>query len=458
MRHFLLAIPALILLSIILSCAPGPENPQQADKSIRTIYDRVLKEKGGLDNWKLFYHPMIYAAWEYKGRGRADRATEDLLRKGNTTFWALQDDVAKQSQAGGVTLNRQEFLAIIPDQPVRDETSKLIDSGVPAVHAFARAYIESIIPSHADLPQQILIQLGKLYTGKPELIEVESGEPTENDNTHWRDWLHDTLAGCGLAGVLTIVEFDHQMDDLQKSVDANFWDGRLSIAYNLRSIQLARAQALEPIFRELEPLHQGGQVGGFATWMYYNLAYTLHSEGGLFPYSPDEITKINDLIQQGLVSGPLGDGEEAKTIADSIGQAPSVEEANRLFDLIGNASLPCERHELGYQGLAKMFLEPVETWASDPASQQTLRSGVIAVMEKGILSCGNPPLIKILRERSDRLHPSIRTSNVRKPFPRFGPLSHLRDFRRPSSRLQDRRRSRLGALPPPLRIVPVRLR
>jgi hypothetical protein len=62
--------------------------------------------------------------------------------------------------------------------------------------------------------------------------------------------------------------------------------------------------------------------------------------------------------------------------------------------MINREDLPCERKQLAYEGLAGMFLVDIETWAPDPTSQEWLRNGVLGVVEKGAIPCGNSPLFK----------------------------------------------------------------
>jgi hypothetical protein len=393
MKRTALAFLTLAAILGMTSCVP-PDTPARREKAIQNLYDKILKTSTGLNGWNYTYHPMILAAWEHKSRGRINSRIEALLESGNDTFQALSAEVSAQAAEGGETLNMDRFGSVISDQAVRDATVSLVREGVPAVHAYARAYMQSIIPGNSELPGQILIQLAKLYAEDPSLLEVPTGETTETDQTRWRDWLHDALAGCGLAGVLTALDFDHQIEDMQKYVEEDFWEGRLSIAYNLRGIQLARSQALEAILREIEPYRKGGKVSGFHDWMYYNLAWSLHDTGGLFPYTEQDRQRIDTFLQEGLETGPLGDGEEAQAIAKAIGKAPSTDEAGRLFGMINRENLPCERKQLAYTGLAAMFLVDLGSWAPDPTSQEWLRNGVMGIVEKGALPCGNGPLFK----------------------------------------------------------------
>lgn len=393
MNRFI-GIPFVLMLVINSSCATGSPDEIREKKIIRQ-YDQLLKKYGGLKNWDYSYHPMIYSVWVWQGKQRIDRESEKLLKDGNSIFQALRNEVRAQSEEGLVNLDRQRFLALIPDEKIRSETDRLImEEQVPAVHAFARAYIEHLLPDKTNLPDQIVVQLANLYKEHPELLEVPVGQPEENENSQWRDWLHDALAGCGLAGILKVFAINRQIEGMQKHVKENFWDGRLSIAYNLRVIQLARAQALEAILRELEPYRKGGKVSKLHDWMYYNLGWSLHTHGGLYPYSKEDLERINQFLEKGLREGPLGDGEEAKTIADALGRAPSLQEAGRLFRIIDDPNLPCERKQLGYIGLARMFQTPVLSWLNDVNSVDWLRERVMHVVELGTLPCGNNPLFK----------------------------------------------------------------
>ena len=388
-------IPAAstVIIAALLIAFGGCHGERKPNPSrINSLYEKVLKQYGGLDAWTFSYHPMIYAAWADKGEGRVDKLTELLLRQGNDIFWSLRANVNAQAITGAETLDRGEFLALIPDEAVKKETDNLMTKeGVPALHAFARAYIQKIIPGNPKLPDQILVLLGKLYKDHPDLLEVPVGEPSEDDESRWRDWLGEALAGCGLQGVLSVLTFDRFIDGLQTPIQEKFWDGRLSIAYNLRSIQLAKSQALDPIFQELASDRKGGQVTGLHDWMYYNLAWSLHAGGGLFPYSQSDMDKIDKFIKEGLTAGPMGDGEEAKTIADALGRAPNLQEAGRLSEMVSDSGLPCERRQLGYVGLAKMMATPVETWATDPTSLEWVGARVADLTEIGPLPCGNSP-------------------------------------------------------------------
>jgi hypothetical protein len=404
---------ALVLL-LGTSCKPGYETQKDFRSEVQWIYQGLMEQYGQYDpkdpaasQWTFSYHPMIHAAWIYKSRLRVSRRIESQLRQGNDILWRLDGDLKAQVAEGATSLDRDRFLALIEDDGIRSRTLELMDSGIPSLNAFARAFIEPVAEGSQDLPEMILRLLGKAYAARPEICELPAAGPIEDADTRWRDWLHISLAASGKAGTSAVIDWDDQIDDLQDLVpDHDFWDGRLSHAYSLRTLQLAKGEAVDRILEELAGYREGGEVAGFHGWMYWDLAWSVGSDGSMYPYSEEQVARVSEFLIGGLTDGPLGEGQEARVVADALGRAPSAGFFDRLVEFATNENLPCERRQVGYLGLATMLRAPLGRWADGSAGKDEYRRKSVAVVEKGGLLCGNVPLLEFYASLMTAFGPS----------------------------------------------------
>jgi len=394
-------LPVLIIL-ILSACEPGPMVQLDFRSEVQSIYsdlqaeyaETVEGEDGeAVSTWPYTYHQMLYAAWIYKGRLPVERGFQNRMREGNEIFWILNDEIVRQRESGATELNREIFLGLIETESWKAGTEELMDSGDNALHAFTKAYMMDG-GDDADammVPEKILRLLGRLYEESPELCETTAEEDSTDPNVRWRNWLQIALAASG-GGV--VIEWDEELESLQELVpDQPFWDGSLTHAYTLRSIQLAGGSVLEPVLTTLTQYREGGEVSGFHGWMYWNLAYTLESGGGMAPYSDDQRNEVQDFLTNGIESGPLGPGEECEVIADALGRVPSVGFAGVMINLAADGDVECERRKLAEKAVAGMLVIPPEQWIDSVETAGTLRGRVVDMLEGGSLECGNSPLL-----------------------------------------------------------------
>ncbi|MCX6645700.1 MAG: hypothetical protein NTY09_05000 [bacterium] len=353
-------------------------------------------ENPAQSSWKLSYHPIIYFAWEYKGNQSVNRNLENQLRELDGTYWTLDQDLTDQVAEGNTSFDRERFLALIEDEQVRERTSTLIDEGVTAIYAYARAAVEPLKNAHPDLPEQVLRLLGKLYETRNDLLEVPTTQPVVDEDTKWRDWLHTVLAATGSDGVWAILDWDKQIENLQiMAPDQPFWDGRLTHAMTLRSLQLARSSALGTFVSDLAQYDNGGVVSGLARWMYWDLAKTAWEKGGMFPYTEGDVSAIVDfLIEKGLLNGPMSEGGEARSISDALGRAPSMDWINELFRVAELQTTPQERRDLCYSAIAKMLQSPDLNWLTNSESAGWLKEKILAGLDNRSL-IGNAELLEL---------------------------------------------------------------
>ena len=391
---FLFLFPGLLT-----SCQPGGIFQPDLRASVEKSYTDWVSEDDARDPdlspWYETYHPVIYFAWVWKGRQPLDRDLENRLRELNEIYWNLDDELSAQIAEGKSILDKEGFLGMIDDETTRQSTLDLIDEGVPAIYAFARASIEPLLSEHNDLPEQILRLLGKLYKTRNDLLDVPAAQPVIDDDSKWRDWLQAALAASGEDGVRAILDWDSEIESLQDIVpDEPFWDGRLTHALTLRPIQLARSAALHPLLSKLEPYHNGGEVSDFDKWIYWNLAKTAWDIGGMYPYTDEDVPAIVDLlITNGILNGPMGDGEEAAIIADALVRSPSTEWIFALFQIADSQVTLQERRDLCFRTIAGMLQTPGGTWLPDSDSVSLLKDRVLEHLDDRSL-VNNPELIE----------------------------------------------------------------
>lgn len=396
----------LILLTVVIStiaCNPFSSRLGNLHDDVERQYIAWVSENGeyipgdpDISNWPHPYHPIIHFAWVHKGGERVDRELANRLREMNDIYWALDDDLKKQVSEGKTSFDRERFLAIIDDEQLVARTSELIAEGVTAIYAFARAGVESVRTDRNNIPEEILRQLGSLYDSRSDLLDVPVGEPATDDDSQWRDWLHTALAATGESGVKAILDWNSQIESLQDlAPDQPFWDGRLTHAMSLRSIQLARRSALDTIFSELGQYRDGGGISDFHKWMYWNLARTTWDSGGMYPYTDDDVNLIVDfLMSGGLENGPTGEGEEAWVIADALGRAPSWQWANALFQEATSNITEQVRRDLCFTAIARMLHMPVKAWLTTTDSALLLKGKVLSQIEDRLL-VSNGELLKL---------------------------------------------------------------
>jgi len=412
-----LVVSITLVLLLGTSCKPGYETQKDFRSEVQSIYQGLTEQYGQYDpkdpaasQWTFSYHPMVHAAWIYKSRLGVNRGIEAQLREGNDILWRLDGDLKAQVAEGATGLDGDRFLALIDDDGIRSRTTELMDSGIPSLNAFARAFIEKVAAGSQDLPEMILRLLGKAYAARPEICELPVAEPIEDSDTRWRDWLHISLAATGTPGTTAVIDWDDQIEDLQDLVpDHDFWDGRLSHAYTLRSLQLAKGEALDRILQELARYREGGEVSGFHAWMYWDLGWSVGSDGSMYPYTEEQVARVKEFLIGGLADGPLGEGQEAQVVSDALGRVPSAEFFERLLEVATNLNLPCERRQVGYLGLATMLRAPLARWADGSAGKDEYRRKSVALVEKGGLLCGNVPLLEFYASLMTAFSPSAGT-------------------------------------------------
>jgi hypothetical protein len=398
----------IILITILIPACLASCNPQNffhpdLRSSVEKSWNKWTSENNvytpedpDQSSWEFSYHPLIYFAWVYKGNQSTNRDLETRLRELSVTYWTLDQDLTNQVAEGNTSFDRERFLGLINTEEVRTRTSELIDEGVTAIYAYARAAIEPLKDSHADLPEQALRLLGKLYETRNDLLEIPATLPAADDDTQWRDWLHTVLAATGSDGVRAILDWDKEIESLQDiAPDQPFWDGRLTHAMTLRPLQLARSESLPGFTAELAAFHSGGQVSEFGKWMYWDLAVTVWEKGGMFPYTDDDLTEIvNLLIKDGLFSGPTGDGEDAPAIADALGKTPSIEWINVISQIADLQNPAPERIDLCYSAISQMFQNPDTSWLTSREAAESLKDRFLSVLDSGT-NISNTELLKL---------------------------------------------------------------
>ncbi|HDS30076.1 MAG TPA: hypothetical protein ENN67_03445, partial [Firmicutes bacterium] len=304
-------IAILIVVAAIFSIADTactPRSPQDVErlKGILEIYNGLLEDYGpyypdnpGESGWNFNYHPAIYATWVFEGKKNLETSFENKLKEGFKIFSALKKDLQNQISEGGAVVDKERFLSQIENQKLRDDTASFMDQGgILALHAFARAWAEPVISEFPDAPQKMLVMLGRNYTGRPEILLIDPVGVSDPLAIEWRDWLHTAIGACGEKGIGVILEFNRGLDDVNKTIVPfdDFWTGQVTMAYNLRAIQFGKAEALDLILNELGQYRDGGEVGKLHAWMYWDLAWSIHDPGGIYPYSDEDIRKVNEFI------------------------------------------------------------------------------------------------------------------------------------------------------------------
>ena len=398
-----LKIFLILICAILPACNPANLLQQDLRSSVDKSWQEWVSENGdytpeNLDEspWKFSYHPIIYLAWKYKGSLRTDSDLETRLHELNDGYWTLDRDLSDQVAEGNTSFDRDRFLALIDDTTARDRTSMLIDEGVQAIYAYARAVVEPLRNTHDDLPEQVLRLLGKLYSMNSGLLEVPTSRPVIDDETKWRDWLHAVIAACGEDGVNAILVWDGEIESLQDlAPDQPFWDGRLTHAMTLRSLQLARHEALQPLISKIQPYHEGGEVPYLEKWIYWNLVKTAWEGGGMYPYTDEDTSTITDvLIKDGLLDGPMGEGEEAQIIVNALGMAPSMGWIYALFQIGESQVTPQERRDLCWSSLSQMLENPDTSWLTTSETATWLKDHTLAVLDDRSF-INNPELLRL---------------------------------------------------------------
>lgn len=404
MRRIVPLVLIMILVPLLqAACKPREISPEERIARIKEIHDKLVAEYGpyypdsrGEGSWPYNYHPILYAAWEFEGTQDLDSRFEGRIGEGFNAYSALRKDLEAQVAEGKTVVETERFLNLIGDETMKGETKRFMDDGILALHAFARAWVGPVLTEFPDAPSQMLVMLGRNFTGRPEILSRDTA--SDSLSLEWRDWLHIALGACGESGVREVLEFDRGLEDLQQIVPFDdLWAGQMTIALNLRSIQLARAEAIDLLIEDLAPYQAGGKVPGFQTWIYWNLGWTLHDTGGIYPYTGEDWQRVNSFLEDRLLNGPAGEGEEAWVIADALGRLQYRGEAERFLGLIANLDLPCERRKLGYMGLTEIYNAPVLAWETDPSAVEDLRVRSVAALEHGPLDCGNEPLLEFFR-------------------------------------------------------------
>jgi len=422
MYRALILAAVLILLVSATGCPPREEIKPDFRSQVQAIYQDLLKKYGPYDpanpdasTWTYSYHPMIHAAWVWMGKQSVDRDFEKRLKEGAEQFSVLKAFAADQATSGVTESDRDQFLASISDTAVRDATAVLIDDGISPLNAYARAFMSDVLGKWPEAPGMILILLGKAYADRPEICEFPVGSAPVDEDTEWRDWLHMAVAAAGKPGVQEVIDWDDRIEDLQDLVpDQPFWDGRLTHAYTLRSIQLGRGEAYDPIMEALSGYRAGGNVSGLHSWMYWDIAWRAFAGGGMFPYKSEEMDGIDEFIMAGFTQGPMGEGEEAWVIADALGRAPSERFAVQLADALAG-DMTCERKQLGYTALAAMLNTPLSTWLVDKESTGRVRAATVGAIGSGKIECATLDLLSLYRaalnvfvfSAGDKLEPEL---------------------------------------------------
>ena len=412
--EFIITLIAVLIIPV--SCVP-PQTVPGDDFRVETefIYGDLMEEYGRynpadpqMSEWRYSYHPMVHAAWIYRSKLLADSGFSNSMRSAGDTFWQLDANITAQIREGKQELDRDRFLGVIDDVELRARTTELMDDGIGSLNAYARAVMESIALRYENTPEMILNLLGKLYADNPEIAEMPVGTPEENDLSRSRDWLQIALAATGSDGVNALLDWDAKMESLQNLVpEENFWNGRLTHAYVLRTIQLAKAQALGPIMRELAGYRSGGTVSDFHRWMHWDIGRTIDGGGDMYPYTDEDRVNIDDFFTGALLEGPYGEGEEARVVAETLGRSPSMAIVDQFVTLARSTDLECGRRQLGYIGLTESFNVPFYEWLETIDAREQLRETAVQLLEDGGLECGNVPVLGlysgVLFAASDRL-------------------------------------------------------
>jgi len=396
----------IILIFVLNSCAKetGPEVTGDFRSDVQSIYLDLVQENGEYDpsdpensQWPYLYSPMILAAWQYRASDTDVSAEfEQVIIDGGDVFWLLGEELINQARSGMSTLDRGSFLALIPDPDIRAATESLMDEDINAHNAFVRAYVDDVTDSYPDAPEMIIDLLAKAYAESPELVEFTDSGEAVSDSTKWRDWLQMALAATGTEGMTELIRWIHEIEGLQDLVpDDDFWLANLTHAYSLRSIQLARSEALEIITDEVSGYREGGWVTEFHKWIYWNLAWSAHSGTGMYPYTMEQGAEIDILLIGALLTGPVGEGEEADVVADVLDVAPSFTMASAIVDILGSGEIVCDRRNLAMSALGSMLYTPVTEWYGYISEAVILRSSVVDLLETTDPECGTGPVLKL---------------------------------------------------------------
>jgi len=404
-----LIIILLILPVLIISC---PE-PVRKDfyLSVQDIYfdleeNEYNPENEGQAAWPYSYHPMLHAAWIFKGDEYAHSSIEEEFRRGNDKFWQLNSEIERQIAIGNETLDTEALFGLIVDDVVRNYTVDYYENeNIAPLNAYTRAFCElsgidsetGSFPEVRSVVSQLLVLLGQLYTDRPDLCEIPKVAVEADDDSRWRDWLQRCLASTEMS-CREVIKWDLQLEKLQDLVpDEPFWDGSLTHAYTLRSLQLGESNSLEGLMELLDDNREDEIISGFESWIYWNLAYTVHSGNGLTPYSDDEVGRIGSFLFTGLVEGGLGENEKAWVIADALGRAPSVYYAEILFTIIEDENISCERRQLCYSSLGNMFYVPLRTWLSDQETKTSMKARAVNILSEPDVGCGQVSVLKLYK-------------------------------------------------------------
>ena len=404
MPRIIFIILVILISASVSSCRIAEPTAEERIAEITSFYEGLVEEYGpyypddpGVAGWPYQYHPILYAAWVFEGGKSVNRDLESRLREGFVIYTILQNDLAAQVAESGTNVDKIRSISLIDDLTLKSETEALIDEGIIAPLAFARIWMAPIMEDYPDAPAEMLILLGKIYDGHPELCQRADETSVAGEDVIWRNWLHVAIAACGSEGIRTVLEFDRSLEDLQEIVPFDdLWAGQNSIPYNLRCFQFARAEALDESIEHLGRNRDGGEVGGLDAWLYWNLAWTADSSGGMFLYPEDDYRRVEEFLLDGVMEGPPSKGEEAWIVAERMADFPSPELADVFLDLVEDPEISCERKVIGIWGLIRIYEKPVSGWSIDPDETAEIRTRSVDILSIGPLQCGNEQLLELI--------------------------------------------------------------
>lgn len=419
MRYTTLPLIAILLLSTILTTAcPGPEQ-KNFYASVQDIYldleeNQYNPENPGQETWPYSYHMMLYAAWVQIGKTDIDSDYEDNLRAGGDTYWELYGEIERQIDAGYDEFNEDELFGIIEDEQIRESALEYYhDHDISPLAAYTRAfgdYIESTLDPNFVVwaPNYAITLLGRLYTERPDLCDNPQNTPAEDEDSRWRDWLQNYLSSSE-ARCSVLIDWNRQISTLQELVpDEPFWDGRLTHAFTLRSLQRGGAFSLKNLMLHLQNARlEGRSVSGFLKWAYWNLAYTAYAGNSIAPYTDEDITEINTFLIEGLKTGGTNIDEEAWIVADALGRAPAPYYAEQLFDIIDDENTSCELRQLCYTSLGNMFYVDPNSWLPDLTQREYLKDRAVDMMASPDTSCGVIPVMDLYKGVTRSFYPYL---------------------------------------------------
>jgi hypothetical protein len=398
-------IPLLIISAIFLlvsGCTkPSGNISPTASEGFEVTAEKILEKYKGVQaeynidqfaeysdsDWTYTYHPYLYAAWIVIGEANPAVLDDESIDAGRETYRKIWNELVLQAQEGKTRFDVNALRNLIDDETLRQETTQLIGEGVLAHYAYVRAWASENVTSEEKL-NDIFRRLGKLYAENPQLLESSDAK---NALSEERDWYEMLIAGTGDRGVDASINLVKKFDtdtDIGDSVD--YWDGSVTHVFLLSSIQAARSEAIEKMETLIDAHYSGDAEDSvsdeFIDWALWDLVWTLHSTGGVYPYSNSDRDNLGRFIDNSIDNGSERLKED---IADAIAKAPHPDELSRLFNLLNDSTLDCAVHSIAYRGLAGIFRNPSELWTNSEDDIPYVKSWCLQFMSDQPLECGS---------------------------------------------------------------------